>query len=86
MVYLNNKRGKVRIIKVMKLDKLSSPETIVNSFADYFKTLYLPSTSKTDPSEIHQIDEGTALNILRKAKNSFTTGAVNLPSFLLCQF
>lgn len=68
------------------------PKTTVSGFSDYFKTV-LPSTSNTilnlndycfDTLAIHQINEDSVLQILRKVKNYFLLkGCVNILAYPL---
>lgn len=93
--FIHKKRNNTRLPGVMKCDdvELSTPQTIVDSFAEYFGSVYTPSDSSnvqppnfssSPPSvSIEHISEDEIIRALKRSKNSFTAGVDGIPSFLL---
>lgn len=92
--FVRSKRAKAGIPTSVKTSVgmiLHSPQNIVNGFADYFESVYLPCHS-SNPLPIYS--NSPLINIvnfayeevlksLKSMKNSFTMGSDNIPSFFV---
>lgn len=66
--FINGKRNETRIPGTLHLNSevFKAPTEIVNALADYFKTVYLPKTSRTNMSTdsvIYKDDVGSTISI-----------------------
>lgn len=93
--FVQYKRGKSRIPGTVTYDNetLDSPQMIVDSFANFFSSVY----SKSDPSHtndfslshlsgtinINSVTENDILQAIKKLKNKMTTGIDGVPSFVV---
>mgnify|MGYP005980603449 CR=1 FL=1 len=93
--FIQSKKGTSRIPSTMKYNNCNfdDPNLIVDAFADYFNSVYVPS----DPSVIAdnfdireigcvsppQILEEDVFNALKNSKNTLTMGPDGIPNFLL---
>lgn len=92
--YVNNKKGTTRIPGTMYHNevKIENPQDIVNSFSQFFSSVYLPSSDASPSSDIISnlpcihIDQLSKLDVMRaikKLKNKMTSGHDHVPSFLV---
>lgn len=92
--FIHTKRKNTRIPGLMKFDneELTSPEAIVNGFAEFFKSVYTTSDPNVnieqkiytnDSLSVLHFTEDEIQKTLKNSKNSLTTGADGIPSFLL---
>lgn len=93
--FIQNKKGTSRIPASMNYinQNLEEPNLIVNAFADYFNSVYVPSNSCINTDDFNfsnsgcvslpHISDDDVLGALKSAKNTFTMGPDGIPSFLL---
>ena len=92
--FVRSKRGVTRIPGTMFYNDEcnSDPNIIVNSFADYFKSVFIDSSPLTDDViftkvnntvSVTYISEDEIIGELKRMKNSMTSRPDSIPSFLL---
>ncbi|XP_063913193.1 uncharacterized protein LOC135129854 [Zophobas morio] len=92
--FVRSKRGVTRIPGTMFYNDEcnSDPNIIVNSFAHYFKSVFIDSSPLTDDViftkvnntvSVTYISEDEIIKELKRMKNSMTSGPDSIPSFLL---
>lgn len=93
---VQHKKGTTRIPGVMKYadNEISTPKEIVNAFSEYFSGTYILSNPSNIPKvnmeivsdqliSLPHITEDDIFAALKRSKNSLTTGADGIPSFIL---
>lgn len=95
--FVNSKKGQTRIPSLMHHDntELNNPQSIVDAFSDYFKSVFLQSNGDVDINEdfgininmphltIDRLTEDEVALSMKKLKNKMTCGPDRCPSFLI---
>jgi len=92
--YVNSKRRTTRLPGVMFLngENISDPQSIVNSFADFFASFYLPSSARSlhessyvsfPSTSVKSVNLDEVVQAMKHLKGNLTSGIDQIPSFLV---